>query len=61
MKWEPESTFDNIAGNYVRYVKSLKAFDKAHDVLVVFDGYGTSTKEHGHSRRGESGMPEVEI
>ena len=42
-------------------MKSLQAFDKAHDVLVVFDGYENSTKDHEHSRRGDSGMPEVEI
>ena len=61
MIWKTGSTFDIIAEKFVCYVKSVVAFYKANEVLVVFDGYASSTKDHEHIRWGYSGMPEVEI
>ena len=54
MIWKTGSTFDIIAEKFVCYVKSVVAFYKANEVLVVFDGYASSTKDHEHIRRGDS-------
>ena len=57
VKWQPASTYADVAAQYVSFVG--KHFGSS--ALVVFDGYesGLSIKDHEHGRRAELSSPDV--
>lgn len=49
VRWEANLTWKDIAESYLRFVKSIG--NQRLRIAVVFDGYGSSTKDHDHLRR----------
>ena len=47
--WNKNCTFQSILDMYKAYV--IEHFGKARNINSVFDGYGSSTKDHCHSKR----------
>ncbi len=48
VKWEQGHTWQPIAERYLSYVQCLGRY--AENISVVFDGYGSSPKDHDHIR-----------
>ena len=46
LKWEQGHTWQQIAVSYLSYVQCLGRY--AENIIVVFDGYGNSPKDHDH-------------
>ena len=59
VKWEASLTWNEIAGNYLRYVKTLGS--QHARITVVFDGYAKSTKDHDHLRRTKHACCDIQI
>ncbi len=49
VKWEQGHTWQQIAESYLSYVQCLGRY--AENISGVFDGYGSSPKDHDHIRR----------
>lgn len=49
VKWERGQTWQEIANSYLTYVQYLGSHSQK--IIVVFDGYGKSPKDHDHIRR----------
>ena len=59
LSWSDNETFGSIADSYIQLAKR-----RAHgcQILVVFDGYNNSTKDHEHRRRSKgSSCPPIGI
>jgi len=46
VKWEGNLTWKEIIKSYLHFVKSMGS--QYVQITVVFDGYGSSTKDHDH-------------
>ena len=49
VKWEQGQTWQEIANSYLSYVQCLGGYSQK--IIVVFDGYSQSPKDHDHIRR----------
>ena len=59
VKWEKGQTWQDISESYLSYVQSRgNHFQK---VVVVFDGYSKSPKDHNHIRRNKNSCCDVQI
>ena len=58
-KWESGKTWGDIISGYVQLVKHLG--NHATKIIVVFDGYESSTKDHTHRRRQKQFCHEMKI
>ena len=59
VKWKQDQTWEEIANNYLGYVQYLGR--ESLNVVVVFDGYAMSPKDHDHIRRSKGLCCNVEI
>ena len=59
VKWEANLTWKDIAQSYLRFVKSMGSHRLR--ITVVFDGYGSSTKDHDHLRRTKNACCDIQI
>ncbi|KAG7255643.1 hypothetical protein CRUP_008469 [Coryphaenoides rupestris] len=48
VKWEQGQTWQEIADSYLSYVQCLGS--RSQKIIVVFDGYSSSAKDHDHIR-----------
>ena len=58
-KWGKSENWSNIVDGYVEFVKYQGR--KAKNIVVVFDGYQNSTKDHAHRRRQKLFCHDMEI
>ena len=49
LPWNKNCTFQSLLDMYKAYV--IKHFGQTRNINIVFDGYGSSTKDHCHSKR----------
>ena len=49
LPWNKNCTFRSLLDMYKAYV--IKHFGQTRNINIVFDGYGSSTKDHCHSKR----------
>jgi len=59
VKWEQNETWQEIANSYLRYVQCLGR--RSQNIIVVFDGYSRSPKDHDHIRRTKNSCCDVQI
>ena len=59
VKWEANLTWNDIAHNYLRFVKAMGS--QHLRITVVFDGYVNSTKDHDHFRRTKHACCDIQI
>lgn len=59
VRWEANLTWKDIAESYLRFVKSMGS--QCLQITVVFDGYGSSTKDHDHLRRTKNACCDILI
>lgn len=59
VKWEQGQTWQEIADSYLRYVRGIGRCSRK--ITVVFDGYGSSPKDHDHSRRNNNSCCNLQI
>ena len=59
VKWEANLTWKDVAESYLRFVKSMGSHRLR--ITVVFDGYGSSTKDHDHLRRTKNACCDIQI
>ena len=52
ISWKTGTTYRDIASMFLNYLKWFQKSGKA--VIVVFDGYERSPKDHDHSKRTKS-------
>ena len=56
---EANLTWKDIAESYLRFVMSMGS--QHLRIIVVFDGYGSSTKDHDHLRRSKNACCDFQI
>ena len=56
--WEIGKSYGDISISYLRYVKSL---GYKGQIIVVFDGYNNSPKDHEHNRRSNRSCNDIEV
>ena len=59
VRWEANQTWKDIAETYLRFVKAMGS--QCLRITVVFDGYGSSTKDHDHLRRTKNACCDILI
>ena len=59
VKWGANLTWKEIAESYLRFVRSMGS--QRLRITVVFDGYGSSTKDHDHLRRTKNACCDIQI
>ena len=59
VRWDTSITWKDIAESYLRLVKSMGSHHLR--ITVVFDGYGSSTKDHDHLRRTKNSCCNIQI
>uniref|UniRef100_UPI00358E3900 uncharacterized protein n=1 Tax=Myxine glutinosa TaxID=7769 RepID=UPI00358E3900 len=59
VRWEAKLTWKDIAESYLQFVKSMGSH--CLRITVVFDGYGSSTKDHDHLRRTKNACCDILI
>ena len=59
VKWEQHQTWQEIANSYLSYVKYLGRCSQK--IIVVFDGYNRSTKDHDHILRTKNSCCNLQI
>lgn len=59
VKWEQHQTWQEIANSYLGYVQYLGSC--AQNIIVVFDGYSRSPKDHDHIRRTKNSCCNIQI
>ena len=59
VKWQEGERWQDIANSYVQYVHMLGRNDQY--IVVVFDGYSSSTKDHEHVRRTKNSSADIAI
>jgi len=59
VKWEPGQTWQEIANSYLSYVQCLGR--NSQKIIVVFDGYSRSPKDHDHIRRTKKSCCNLQI
>lgn len=59
IKWVQGKTFGEVSKSYIAYVKQIVTRVAVFDVnvIIVFDGYQKSTKDHEHQRRNNKSCP----
>lgn len=55
--WKVPSTYADVVQQYCHYVERKYG----QNITVVFDGYGSSTKDHEHQRRGKTKFSDVAL
>ncbi|KAJ8385110.1 hypothetical protein AAFF_G00192510 [Aldrovandia affinis] len=59
VKWEQGQTWQEIADRYLSYVQCLGSHSQK--IIVVFDGYSSSAKDHDHIRRTKNSCCDLQI
>ena len=59
VKWEQQQTWQEIANSYLNYVHRLGRCSQK--IIVVFDGYSRSPKDHDHIRRTKNSCCDLKI
>ena len=59
VRWEANLTWKDIAERYLQFVKYMGS--QCLKTTVVFDGYGSSTKDHDHLRRKKNACCDIQI
>ena len=59
VKWEQHQTWQEIANIYMNYIHCLGS--SSQKIIVVFDGYNRSPKDHDHIRRSKSSCCDLKI
>ena len=59
VKWEQHQTWQEIANSYLSYVQYLGRCSQK--IIVVFDGYNRSSKDHDHIRRTKNSCCNLQI
>ena len=59
VKWEQHQTWQEIANSYLSYVQCLGR--SSQKIIVVFDGYSRSPKDHDHIRRTKNSCCDLQI
>ena len=59
VKWAPNLTWQEIIESYLQFVISMGS--QYTRINVVFDGYGSSTKDHDHQRRRKNACCNLQI
>ena len=59
VKWEQGQTWQEISNSYLSYLQRLGR--NSHKIIVVFDGYNSSPKDHDHIRRSKKSCCDVQI
>ena len=59
VKWEQSQTWQEIANSYMSYIQHLGGH--SHKIIVVFDGYSSSPKDHNHFRRTKNSCCDLQI
>ena len=59
IKWEQDQTWQGIAEIYLCYVQ--RSWEKANAFFVIFDGFGSSSKDHEHTRHSKSSCADLKI
>uniref|UniRef100_UPI00358F612F uncharacterized protein n=1 Tax=Myxine glutinosa TaxID=7769 RepID=UPI00358F612F len=59
VKWEQRQTWQEIANSYLSYVQYLGCCSQK--IIVVFDGYSRSPKDHDHIRRTKNSCCNLQI
>ena len=58
-RWEKDFKWGNIIDGYMQFIKSQG--HRVTNIVVVFDGYQSSTKDHTHRRRQKQFCNEMKI
>jgi hypothetical protein len=58
-KWEQGQTWQEIANSYLSYVQFLGS--RSQKIIVVFDGYNSSPKDHDHIWRTKNSCCDLQI
>ena len=59
VKWGQGQTWQEIANSYLSYVQCLGR--NSQKIVVVFDGYSRSPKDHDHIRRSKKSCCDLQI
>ena len=59
VKWEQQQTWQEIANSYLNYEHHLGSCSQK--IIVVFDGYSRSPKDHDHIRRTKNSCCDLQI
>ena len=59
VKWEQHQTWQELANSYMSYVQYLGCCSQK--IIVVFDGYNRSPKDHDHIRRTKNSCCNLQI
>ena len=59
VKWEQGQTWQEIANSNLSYMQHLGTH--SHKIIVVFDGYSSSPKDHDHIRRIKNSCCDLQI
>ena len=59
VKWEQGQSWQEIANSYLRYLQGLGC--RSQKIIVVFDGYSRSPKDHDHIRRTKKSCCDLQI
>ena len=59
VKWEQQQTWHKITNSYLNYVHHLGRCSQK--IIVVFDGYSRSPKDHDHIRRSKNSCCDLKI